>query len=130
MATRHQFYSDEIVRALNMIELAFHDNDSVRRLWKEYLEMVNNEGLNNPLGWKQRDQKRLELIQEMAKAVGYGKEISHLDVTRFYMPVGLVQERQRQKEIGDELLRVLKESHGIKIVQKEQSEKGGGQIKT
>jgi hypothetical protein len=122
MSTRHQVISDEIVRALNMVDVAFLNKRAVRRLWKEYLEMLNNEGLNNPLGWEQRSQKRLELIQEMAKAVGYGKKISHLDVTRFYMPVGLVEDRQRSKEIGDELLRVLKESHGIKLVQKGQPE--------
>ena len=121
MATRHQFYSDEIVRALNMVDVAFHDNDKVRRLWKEYLEMLNNQGLNNPQGWEQRNKQRLELIQEMAKGVGYGKEISHLDVDRFYRPVGLVEEQQRVKDISDELLRVLKESHGIKLTQKEQS---------
>lgn len=128
MATRHQFISDEIVRALNMIDVAFHDNKNVRKLWKEYLDMLNNQGLNNPSGWKQRDIKRLELIQEMAKAVGYGKEITHLDVDRVYMPTGLAEERQRAKEIGDELLRVLKESHGIRLIQKEQSEKEGSQI--
>jgi hypothetical protein len=80
------------------------------------------------LGWKLRDKKRLELIQEMAKGIGYGKEISHLDVDRAYMPVGLFQERQRAKEMSDELLRVLKESHGITLIQKEQSEKEGNQI--
>ena len=123
MATRHHIYSEEMVRALNMIDVVFHDNKRVRRLWKEYLEMLNNQGLNNEQGYKQRDKKRLELIQEIAKAVGYGKEISHLDVDNFYLPVGLAEERKRTKEIGDEFLRVLKESSGIKLTQKDQSEK-------
>jgi len=127
METRHEIYSQEIVRALNMIDVAFYDNSRVRELWKEYLEMLNNKGLDNPQGWEQRKKKRLELVQGMAKAVGYGKGISHLDVDRFYLPVGLVEERQRAEDIGKELLRVLKESHGIKVVQKEQLETEGSQ---
>jgi hypothetical protein len=65
----------------------------------------------------------------MAKAVGYGRQISHLDVDRFYFPVGLAEERKRANEIADEVLRVLKESQGIKIVQKEKSEKEGSETK-
>jgi hypothetical protein len=127
MATRHHIISEEMVRALNMIDVVFHDNDRVRQLWREYLGMLNNQGLNNEQGYKQRDKKRLELIQEIATAVGYGKEISHLNVDDFYLPVGLAKERERAKEIGDELLRVLKETGGIKLVQKDQPAKEGSQ---
>jgi len=33
MSTRHQVISDEIVRALNMIDVVFHDKKKARRLW-------------------------------------------------------------------------------------------------
>jgi hypothetical protein len=125
MATRPQAYSEEIVRAMNMIDVVFHDNENVRRLWGEYMEMLNNQGLNNPAGFALRDMKRAELLHEMAKCVRLGKEISHVDLKRCYLPIGLEEERRRMKETGDELLRLLKESHGIKVAQKEQSEKEG-----
>lgn len=123
MSSRHQIISDEIVRALNMIDVVFYNKKKVRELWHEYYDMLLNEGLNNSTGWKQRDTKRLELIHEMAKAIGYGKEITHIDVDRVYMPVGLAQDTWKAKEIADELLRVLKESGGLRIVPKEQPEK-------
>jgi hypothetical protein len=123
MSTRHQVISDEIVRALNMIDVVFYDKKKIRELWHEYYDMLHNEGLNNPLGWEQRNTKKLELITEMAKEVGFSKEITHIDVNRVYSPVGLAEDTLRMRETGIELLRVLKESGGLKIVPKEQSEK-------
>ena len=57
MATRHSSIIDESVRALNMIDVVFYDKHLVRQLWREYFDMLGNEGLNNPTGWNQR-QKR------------------------------------------------------------------------
>lgn len=77
--------------------------------------MLNNEGLNNPSDWSQRQKKNLEMITEMAHALGYGKEITHLDVDRVYYPVGLGEQAKRGQEISNELLRVLKGTHGLAV---------------
>jgi hypothetical protein len=120
-ATRHQVTStEEIVRALNMIDVVFSSKKKVRKLWREYYEMLNNSGLNNPTGWEQWKAKRHELITEMAKAVGYRKEITLMDVERIYSPVGLLEESMTTRAIGDELLRVLKESKGLQVVPKDE----------
>ena len=89
IATRHSPVIEENVRALNMIDVVFHDSPRVRQLWHEYFDMLGNEGLNNKLGWSQRQKKNLEMITEMAKVFGYGEAITHLDVDRVYYPVGL-----------------------------------------
>jgi hypothetical protein len=115
MATRHSPITDENVRALNMIDVLFHDKASVRRLWREYYDMLANEGLNHPDGWKQRQTKNLELLQEMAKVLGYGKAIGHLDVDRVYYPQGLVQQGNMGQELAAELLRVLKATGGFEV---------------
>jgi len=115
ISTRHSPITEETVRALNMIDVLFYDKPKVRQLWREYFEMLYNEGLNNPLGWEQRQKKNIELIHEMGKCLGYGKSISHLDVERVYYPVGLGQQRDRIEELFNELLRVLKTSGGITI---------------
>ena len=119
MSTRHQVISDEIVRALNMIDVVFRDKEKVRELWREYYDMLYTKGID----WKQLDTKRLELITEMAKVVGYGKKITHIDVDRVYTPVGLSEDRERMRKIGEELLRVLQESGGLQIVPKEKPKK-------
>lgn len=116
VSTRHQPIVDENVRALNMIDVAYHDEAKVRTLWREYYAMLSNQGLNNQVGWQQRQTKNLEMITEMAKAVGYGNAISYLDVDRVYYPVGLGEASETTHQIGVELLRVLKASGGVQFV--------------
>jgi hypothetical protein len=120
MATRQAPINDETVRALNMIDVAFCKEEKVRNLWHEYYEMLHNEGLNNPVGYKTRQQKNLGLITEMAKVVGYGEEISSLDVDRVYYPRGLGEVSSRNEEVMNALLRVLKATASIPVVGKKE----------
>jgi hypothetical protein len=115
IATRHSPLTDESVRALNMIDVVFSSSQRVRQLWREYYDMLHNEGLNNPAGWAARSRKHLELITEMAKVLGYGKEISHLDVDRVYYPAGLAGAAATQSELYQELLRVLKNTQSLQL---------------
>ena len=116
VATRHSPITDENVRALNMVDVIFHDCPLVRKLWHEYFDMLGNKGLDNELGWSQRQKKNLEMITEMAKVLGYGNAITHLDVDRVYYPVGLGEQARKYLEISNELLRVLKASQGIQFL--------------
>lgn len=90
MATRHQPINDEIVKALNIIDIAFYNKPKVRKHWSEYFEMLHNTGYNNPAGRELWRQKKNLLMLEMAKVSGYKKKINQGDVDRVYIPVGLV----------------------------------------
>jgi len=118
ISTRNRAPSDERVRALNMIDVVFSKDIEIRKLWKEYFSMLANEGLNNPVGFSQREQKELEMITEIAKRLGYRKEISSLDVNRVYFPVGLKNQIDANSEILEELKRVLKETKTINLIPK------------
>jgi len=118
ISTRNRAPSDERVRALNMIDVVFSKDKEIRKLWKEYFSMLANEGLNNPVGFSQREQKELEMITEIAKRLGYRKEISSLDVNRVYFPVGLKNQIDANSEILEELKRVLKETKTINLIPK------------
>jgi len=98
-----------------MIDLIFSKNEDVRRIWHDYFDMLNNEGLNNPAGHQQWGKKNIELIAAMAAALGYGKAMTHLDVDRVYSPVGHWQQMTRRQEIQSELLRVLKATARIDV---------------
>jgi len=98
-----------------MIDIAFCKDKKVRQLWREYYDMLANKGLDNELGYKTRETKNLELITEIAKVLGYGKEITALDVDRVYSPIGLGKAFDRSEEIANELLRVLRSSGGLQI---------------
>jgi hypothetical protein len=117
MSTRHLVApSDEIVRALNMIDVVFCDEEKIRQLWREYFEMVHNPNTINL--W---NDKKLELLTEMAKVVGYKKSISMIDVKRVYYPVGLAEDAMRARAISEEFLRALREGKGLQVVPKDES---------
>lgn len=116
IAFRHLPLADDNIKALNLIDLIFNNKPTVRRLWREYFEMLSNSGLETEVGRNQRQQKCLELITEMAKVLGYGKAITSLDVNRVYYPIGLDKTVRRNEEIAEELLRVLKASKGFHIL--------------
>lgn len=116
VATRHQVPpTDEQVRALNMVDIVFRASGEVRRLWHEYFEMLNDEGLQNPLGHARWGKKYLEMLTAMAQDVGYGRRITHLDIDRVYNPISLGKQNERAQAISDELLRVLKGSQGLAV---------------
>ncbi|MFA6562830.1 MAG: DUF6680 family protein [Verrucomicrobiia bacterium] len=122
IGNRHIAIAPESIRALNMIDVVFHDCNQVRKIWHEYLDMLCNEGLNNAVGFSQRQKKNLEMITEMAKVLGYGGVITHLDVDRVYSPVGLGEQSKRSDDITAELLRVLKASGGVQFVPRKQGD--------
>jgi uncharacterized protein DUF6680 len=107
IATRHNPLTDETIRALNMIDVVFHDAPRVRTLWHEYYDMLHNEGLNNPTGWEQWQKKNLEMITEMARVLGYGRAITHLDAARVYSPVGPSEQARKNAELVDGFLRLF-----------------------
>ncbi len=116
ISEKHLQISDEKVKALNMIDIVFSDTPSVTKLWREYFVMLTNDGLNNYNGNKLREEKYQELIYEMAKVIGYEKNVNLLDISRVYYPQGLLQRNQRGEEISTELLRVLRASGGFRLV--------------
>ena len=115
LAARHEVVSADVVRSLNLIDLVFHDKDSVRGLWHEYFDMLSNEGLNNPLGFEQRKKKNLELITEMARTLGFGGALGYLDVDRVYSPVGAWNQYERNEQVQAELLRVLSATARVSV---------------
>ena len=103
------------VRALNMIDITFHNSPHVRRLWKELYEMFSNASYSTAAGAEQRMKKNLELIVEIANVLGYKRTISAFDADRTYIPEGLAEQMRKSNELMDELLRVLKASGGIQL---------------
>jgi len=105
------------VRALNLVELAFHDSDTVRRLWGELFGLFSN-STDTPEFREKSRKKNLELIVEMAKILGYGKVITAFNADRRYFPIGMAEQMNKQNELLDELLRVLKASGGVQFIPK------------
>jgi hypothetical protein len=110
----------ENVRALNMIDITFHKSKNVRKVWKELFDLYNNPSMNSELGGKQRKTKNLELIVEIAKELGYKKTITAFDADRIYIPQGLAEQMEKNNQLIDELLRVLRASGGVQFLPRDQ----------
>jgi galactokinase len=115
IANRGAPINNETVQALNMIDVIFSKKKQVRKLWHEYFDMLNNEGLKNESGFALQRKKNLELITEAARVLRFGKAITHLDMDRVYRPVGFWEQVHWSQDFQTELLRVLRATARLQV---------------
>ena len=104
MENRHEMQSRPTIAALNLIDVAFHDEKEVRRIWREYHGMIINPAFfTSDVGQELHRQKLLELQAAMARALGY--DVDRFDIERRYSPQWLADEeelriRERNLRLG------------------------------
>jgi len=97
---------EEIVRAMNTIDIVYASNSEVLRLWHRYYSLLSH----GPS--EERNHTWIELLAAMARDLGY-KKIKETDLDKFYVPQGHVDQLEFQKDLQSELLRVLKNTAKI-----------------
>jgi len=115
MSYRYRFFSEESVKALNSIDVIFHDNDSVRKAWRSFIDETEK----TPSNGVSIDDKYIKVLEEMAKAVGY-KNIKWDDLKKHYYPTGLsdqIRDDEMLKKVQiDSALKSLSETNEQKNV--------------
>lgn len=99
-----------VVGALNTIDVVFAKSQGVRDAWhKVYAQLMQGPGGEAFVhAW-------LELLSAMASDLGF-KHLNAMDLDKFYMPQGLANMEQQQREILHELHRVLERtSHFLAV---------------
>lgn len=96
MITRNG-WSLESVRALNIIEIVYADDDTVRQRWKEYYDRLCVE---NP---SETDLKKIKtaqdkLLEAMAVSLGYKEKVTWETIQNPYIPKGMIEAAQMQQE--------------------------------
>ncbi len=107
----------EWVQSLNLTDVVFQDCTAVVRKWRELYDLINHP--QDQINWNQVGHVRIELLSEMALALGY-KRLKQIDIDRFYMPQSLVDQATMQGELQTEFLRVLKATqslHGTPLIE-------------
>ncbi len=94
------FVSPLVAQALNKIDVVFADSASVKTCWHEYYAL-----LHQPPG-EPRTHKWLELLTLMAEELGYSK-LSQLDLDKFYVPQGHVDDAEFRRNVAKQWARVL-----------------------
>jgi hypothetical protein len=99
--------SEDHVKALNLIDLIFHDAPEVRKRWSQYFDALCRRDLPPDEASSLWRKKQLELIHEMACHLGFKKTMQQLDFDRIYSPVGLSQPSIDDPEVIDKLMALL-----------------------
>ncbi len=96
MITRYG-WSLESVRSLNTIDIVFDDDKMVRTRWKEYYDRLCVE---NPSETELKKIKTSQdkLLEAMAISLGYKDKITWENIQNPYVPKGMIEAEQLQRE--------------------------------
>lgn len=91
-------WSVESVRALNIIDIVFADDKSVRQRWKEYYDLLCIQAPNE-MQLKQIQTAQDKLLEAMANSLGYKDKITWETIQNPYVPKGMIASIQQQQNI-------------------------------
>lgn len=108
VALRTEPFNAERLRSLMLIDFVFRDDAAVRRKWADFFESLNNSSFNDENGTRLRMVKQNDMLAEMAKSLGYHKNIGYADFERMYYPQGVADNNALGREIIAEFLKALR----------------------
>ena len=94
--------------SLNLIDVVFEKHRMVVNLWHEYYDLLCDSNKDQ----QTREHKYLDLLSEMAKALGY-KELQQTDIDKFYSPVAHADQKELNHKVQIEFLRVLENTEAF-----------------
>jgi len=89
MQERGQIYSDDGVRALNLIDVVFNESRPVREAWSELFGAFHMK----PLQQHYIDERLRKLLAAIANDIGLADQLRNDDLGRIYRPV--IQEQEQ-----------------------------------
>ena len=98
MMNRGIGWTADTVRALNIIDVVFSDDDSVRAKWKEYYNQLCIQ-TPNVMQCKQIQEAQDKLIEAIAQSLGYKKQVTWETIQNPYIPQGMLNAIQQQQII-------------------------------
>ncbi|MEG3170123.1 DUF6680 family protein [Sphingomonas sp. LB3N6] len=94
MQGRAEIYSEDTVRALNFIDVAFSDDTKVRECWSELFQALSPVAPDHVI-----DERLRRLLKAMSLNLGLSDSLRQDDFGRVYFPTALLEERNvRQLE--------------------------------
>ncbi len=102
------FVSREMAKALNNIDVVFADCPVVKALWHKYYNLLSQQPSED------RVHTWLELLAAMATNVG-NRNLSQVDLDKFYVPQGHMDEADFQRRVGAQWLRVLENTERLLV---------------
>lgn len=98
MMNRGIGWNSESVRALNIIDIIYSDDNKVRTRWKEYYNQLCIQNPND-IQRKQTQEAQDKLLESMAQSLGYKKQITWETIQNPYIPKWMIDAMQQQQII-------------------------------
>ena len=98
MMNRGIGWTADTVRALNIIDVVFSDDDSVRARWREYYNQLCIQ-TPNVMQRKQIQEAQDKLLEAIAQSLGYKKQVTWETIQNPYIPQGMLNAMQQQQNI-------------------------------
>lgn len=98
MMNRGIGWTAETVRALNIIDIVFSDDSTVRTRWKEYYNQLCIQAPND-MQRKQIQEAQDKLLEAIAQSLGYKKQVTWETIQNPYIPQGMLNAMQQQQNI-------------------------------
>ena len=95
MTSRIYSWTVDSVHALNLIDVVFAKDEAVRAAWKELYEAYSSTEQSDLMANK-RKKLMYKLLEEIAKNIGYKKEITWETIQNPYIPQGMIDQLQKQ----------------------------------
>lgn len=110
MATRASTLDPRHVESLNLIDVVFHGASNreieIRRLWKQYLDHLNNAQYPKDAWGPKRQELLVDLLQSIATYLGFDFDKTHIK-NQTYFPVGYGQIEEDQQQIRAAAVAIL-----------------------
>ena len=98
MMNRGIGWTADTVRALNIIDIVFSDDTTVRMRWKEYYTQLCIQSPND-MQLKQVQEAQDKLLEAMARSLGYKEQVTWETIQNPYIPRGMWDAIQQQQNI-------------------------------
>ena len=96
MTSRIYGWTMDSVHALNIIDIVFSDDDSVRSAWKDLNDKYNVSDPDQHY-LKKIEQAQYKLLEAMSNSLGYKGKITWETIQNPYIPNGLVKQMEAQR---------------------------------
>ena len=98
MMNRSIGWTTETVHALNIIDIVFSDDSTVRIRWKEYYNQLCIQTPND-MQRKQIQEAQDKLLEAMARSLGYKEQVNWEIIQNPYIPKGMCNAMQQKQNI-------------------------------
>ncbi|MDO8459310.1 MAG: hypothetical protein Q7T07_20600 [Burkholderiaceae bacterium] len=106
---KNHLISKDVTKALNQMDVVFADKPHIKALWHKYYSL-----LSLPPG-EDRKHTWLEMLASISQELGY-KGLSQVDLDKFYIPQGHVDDAEYQKKMAGLWQRVLENTERFVVL--------------